>query len=169
MTRIFSFIFLCCLLFQTARAFDDDFWVIQRRAAEWIEKIPDANVKLFLYSLDPNDPRVGLGKLPENSDQVFHHWPILGRVEIVPTQEKEELLGAFAKGVRQARGVNLCIFEPRHGLRVITESGTNDFVICYHCGDVAAYGFNSAQSFQTGSAQSTFDKFLDEYKIKKAK
>ena len=156
-------------MLQTAKGFDDDFWVIQRRAAEGIEKIPAANVKLFLYSLDPNDPQVGSGKPLENLNQVFHWWPILGKVEIVPVKEKEELLGAFAKGVRQARGMNKCIFEPRHGLQVITESGTNDFVICYHCGDVAAYGFNPAQSFQTGSAQPTFDKFLDEYKIKKAK
>jgi hypothetical protein len=168
MARIFNFVLLCCLLFQTAAGADDNFKVNQSRIADTIEKIPASKIKLFLYSLDPKDQRFS-GKLPENSDQVFHNYPILGSVEIIPIQEKENLLGAFAKGVREFHWPSDCILEPRHGLRVVSDSVTNDFAICFKCGDVAAYGFGPAESFTTGNSRAVFDKFLDEYKLKKAK
>jgi hypothetical protein len=167
MPRIFNFILLGCLFFQTAMGADDDLKVSQSHIADAIEKIPAAKIKLFLYSLDPKN-QIFSGKSPENSDKVFHNYPILGSVEIIPTQEKEALLGAFSKGVREFHWPSDCILEPRHGLRVVSDSVTNVFVICFKCGDVAAYGFGSAESFTTGNQRAVFDKFLDEYKLKKA-
>jgi hypothetical protein len=167
MMRIFSFALLCCLIFRTANGADNDLKANQSRIADAIEKIPASKIKLFLYSLDPKDQRFS-GKPPENSDKVFHNYPIIGSVEIIPTREKESLLGAFAKGVRGFHWPSNCILEPRHGLRVVSDLGTNDFAICFKCGDVAAYGFGPAESFTIGNSRAVFDKFLDEYKIKKA-
>jgi hypothetical protein len=158
---------LVCLILACNGCGDNALKKKQTDIADAIGRIPASKVKLFLYSLDPRNQRLS-GKLPESFDKVFHDYPILGSVEIIPTQEKESLLGAFAKGVRKFHRPSNCILEPRHGLRVISDSGTNDFAICFKCGDVDAYGFSPAQSFTTGNSRAAFDKFLDEYKIKKA-
>ena len=169
MKLAFRIILASCLFLQITCNADDDFKKGQARIADKIEKIPASKVKLFLYSLDPHDVRRFEGKLPENSEESFHWIPILGRVEIVSTQEKTNLLFAFAKGVRECNGLVASCFDPRHGIRIVTETTTNDFVICFECLQVEAHGFGSIQGFETsGSPNATFNKFLDEYKIKKA-
>ena len=142
----------------------------QARAAEAIEKIPASEAKLFLYALNPNDERVDSGKLPENSDEVFHYYPVLGKAEIIPLQEKTNLLAAFVKGIRENTGGGARCFIPRHGLRVVTASATNDFVICYQCLRVHAYNFSVSDSFYTSDSPGpTFDQFLKKYKLHKTK
>jgi len=157
---------LVCLILACTGCGDNALKKKQADIADAIEKIPALKIRLFLYSLDPKDQRFS-GKPPENSDKVFHNYPNLGSVEIIPTQEKESLLGALAKGVCQFHWPTACVLEPRHGLRVVSDSGTNDFAICFKCGDVAAYGFGPAESFTTVNSRVAFDKFLDEYKLKK--
>ncbi len=169
MTRIFNLILLSCLFLQPANSAQDDFKAGQASIADAIDKISVSKAKLFLYSLNPHDSRIFEGKLPKSPDQVFHGFPILGLAQIVSTQEKTNLLGAFASGVRASDGFIASCFNPRHGIRVITESTTNDFVICFECLQVESYGFGSIRGFRTGgSANTVFNKFLDEYKIKKA-
>ncbi len=139
----------------------------QVRIAEAIAK--NSTAKLILFSIDPHDTRIFSGKLPENSDEVFHQYPILGSIEIVSNEEKKTSLRAFAKGIRESDGTTMRCFDPRHGLRIITESATNDFVICFECLSVKAYGFPPAQNFlTTHSPQEIFDNFLDKNQIKKA-
>jgi len=169
MTRIFGIILLSCLLFEMANGADDNFKADQTRIADAIEKIPASKIKLFLYSLDPHDARRFSGKLPENSNKSFHYFPILGRVEIVSTQEKTNLLGAFTKGIKENNESLANCFDPRHGIRIVSETATNDFVICFECLQVQAYGFNAGKYFLTSSSpNATFNKFLDEYHLKKA-
>jgi hypothetical protein len=169
MKLVFKVILLSCLFLQTTRGADDDFKKGQARIADEIEKIPASNAKLFLYSLDPHDVSRFEGKLPENSAKSFHWMPILGSVEIIPLQEKTNLLGALAKGVRESDGLEANCFDPRHGLRIVTKTATNDFVMCFECLQVQASGFPSSGNFLTsGSPAGTFNKFLDKYKIKKA-
>jgi hypothetical protein len=169
MTRTFNFALLCCLIFQTAGGADDDFRVKQSRIADVIEKIPAEKIKLFLYSLNPNDHRRYDRKFSENSDESFHWMPVLGHIEIASTQEKVNLLKAFSSGVRENDGMVANCFEPRHGIRIISETSTNDFVICFKCLSVEVYGFNSSHGFLTSSTpDATFNSLLDKYKIKKA-
>ena len=108
-------------------------------------------------------------KSPNKLDKVFYGYPILGKVEIVPPQERIKLLNAFAKGVRESSGDAANCFNPRHGIRIVTETSTNDFVICFECLQVQAYGFNGGQFFSTGSSPGiVFNSFLSQYHIKRA-
>ena len=169
MRFLLNFVLLSCVLLQSVEAADDAFKKDQDRIAAAIEKIPASTVKMFLYSLDPHDSRRFEGKLPENSNKSFHQFPILGSVEIAQTQEKTNLLGALAKGVRESDGFLANCFDPRHGLRVISKSATNDFVICFSCLQVEAHGFSAGKNFlTTSSPQPIFNKVLDQYKLKKA-
>jgi hypothetical protein len=169
MTRAFCLILLSCLLFVTADSADDNFRADQTRVANAIEKILTSKIKLFLYSLDPHDARRFSEKFPENSDESFHHIPVLGRVEIIGTQEKTNLLGAFARGIRENNDMLANCFDPRHGIRIVTKTATNDFVICFECLQVQAYGFGADKYFLTSSSPNiVFNKFLDEHQLKKA-
>jgi hypothetical protein len=162
-------VLISCLFFQTAYSADENFKQSQARIAGAIEKIEASNVRLYFYSLDPHDASRFEGKLPEISNKSFHWMPVLGNVEIIPLQEKTNLLGALAQGVRENSGEAAMCFDPRHGLRVVTKSATNDFVICFECLQVQAYGFTPSSSFYvSGSPAVTFNKILDKYKIKKA-
>jgi hypothetical protein len=158
-----------CIIFVFAgcnRAFKQE----QASTADRVEKIPVLKVQLFLYSLNPHDERRFDRSLPENSDQLFHGFPILGRVEMTSVQEKEKLLTAFARGIRKSNSLEYACFDPRHGIRIISEGATNDFVICFECQQVESFGFDSTQGFLISSSpRSTFDGFLDEYKIEKAR
>jgi hypothetical protein len=162
-----SFVLLSLLLLQTVCGAEYDFKTAQSRAAEAIEKIGQTKDKVFLYSLDPNDPRIYQGKLPENSDKLLHRYPILGQVEVTSPQEKASLFGALSKGVRESTGTLANCFDPRHGIRVISSKATNGFVICFACLQVQAYGFEGGQYFLTSSSPGTvFNGFLSKYNIK---
>ena len=169
MLRFLIGLFASALLLQTVCGADETFKINQSKAAADIEKIPASKVKLFLYSLNPNDPRRFEVKLPENSDQVFHRYPILGHVEIASEKEKTNLLSAFAKGVRESEGMVAACFNPRHCIRTIEGTKTNDFVICFECLQVQSFGPGAGDSFLTSASPGkTFNKLLDEYHIKKA-
>jgi hypothetical protein len=164
MVRIYIYALLFFLIFQTAIGAENYFAANQNRIADSIEKFATQDIKLILFSLDPNV----LHRSLQDSTNCFHFYPILGKVEIVPADEKKILISAFAKGIREGGAASDCLLEPRHGLRIVSDSATNDFAICFKCGDVRAYGFNSAGSFTIGGQKAIFDKFLDEYKLKKA-
>jgi hypothetical protein len=167
---VFNVVLFACLFFQTAKANDEDlkkFKTGQARIAGAIEKIPAAEARLYFYSLDPHDVSRFEGKLPEDSAKSFHRMPVLGSVEIIALQEKTNLLGALAKGVLESGGAAADCFDPRHGLRVVTKSSTNDFVICFECLQVQAYGFAPSCYFLIGrSPAATFNKILGKYQIK---
>ena len=163
-----SFTLLLCLLLQSSCVSETSSKANQIRIAKTIEKIPASQIRLFLYSLDPHDVSRFEGKLPENSAKSFHWMPVLGSIEIIPLTEKTNLLEALANGVRENQNFSFACFDPRHGLRITTESTTNDFVICFECRSVEAYGFPPANVFLiSGSPAATFNKYLDEYKIRK--
>ena len=130
-----------------------------------IEKIPVSKARFLLYSLDPHDQQIA-GKI---AARTFHGYSVLGTVEIVPEEKKRHLLEAFADGVRKSGDMSMLCFEPRLGLAVIGESFTNDFVICYSCLQVKAYGFNPSEGFLTSSSPSVlFNGIFDKYGIKRS-
>lgn len=174
MVRISIYAWSCFLIFQTAIGAANDFAANQSRAADAIEKFSAQDIKLILYSIDP-DFRHRQIQNPANFFYGYNFgygFPVLGKVEITSPEEKKILLSAFAKGIRGEDGTpsDDCLFQPRHGLRIIYKSNTNDFAICFTCGDVAAYGFGPAKTLKTGnSSKAAFDKILDEYKLPEAK
>ena len=142
----------------------------QVRVAGLIEKIPAAKVKLFFYSIDPNTPRDSKNKLTEPPKELFHEYPVLGFAEIVSMQDKTNLLGTFAAGILENKTSSAWCFEPRHGIRIVSENATNDFVICFECLQVYPYGFDSGHRFLTsGSPAAVFNSVLEKHHIKKAK
>jgi len=137
----------------------------QSTAVEALEKINPDKIQLYLYSLDP------LNRQPiiHDAPSVFYGYPILGRVEIKPIEEKRTLFQAFIQGVKESDGMEADCFEPRHGLRVIQEGRKTDFVICYSCLSVSAIGFGSNYEFLTsGTPMTLFNQYLDRYHLRKA-
>ncbi len=65
---------------------------------------------------------------------MFHGFEILGRAEIVDSNERQELVEALKKGVTEGKKREpLACFDPRHGIRAV-KSGINvDLVICFEC------------------------------------
>lgn len=86
-----------------------------------------------LYSIQP----WGGPDLPEWD---FHGHHQNGNVELKQRQASQAvaaLTDAIAKG--NARQESLCLFSPRHALRVISKGDTYDILICYECGQLALY------------------------------
>ena len=103
-------------------------------------KLPDQVLKaldspssITLYSIQP----WGGPDLPE-WDLHGHHQN--GHVELTQwraSQAVAALTEAIAKG--NAHQESLCMFNPRHALRVISKGDTYDILICYECGQLALY------------------------------
>jgi hypothetical protein len=136
----------------------------QTRVAEQIELLTVSKTQLFVFSLEPEhhpDYRV-------NTETVFQGFAILGKAEIAAEAEKTSLLTAFTKGVSDSDGIVAACFIPRHGLRLIVDSRTNDFTICFQCRSVSASGFNNEQGFGiTGSSSNAFNDVIDKHHLKK--
>jgi len=169
MKRRLGCFLLGCLLCQAIADTDVEFKKNQVQVAAAIEKILDAQVQMFLYSLDPHDARRFEAKLPKNSDKSFHGIPVLGKAEITSNEEKASLIKALADGARGNDGLVANCFDPRHGLRIVSKTATNDFVICFECLSVQTHGFKAGSGFLTSrSPQASFDKALGEHKLKRA-
>jgi hypothetical protein len=138
----------------------------QTRIAGLIETWPVSKTQFFLYSLDPS----GGTNYDVNTERVFHGFTILGKAEIKTEDDPTALLRTFAQGIRENDGQVAFCFNPRHGLRLIAGSSTNDFVICFECGAVNTYGFNDGKGFYiTASPSAAFNHLVDKYHLKKPK
>ncbi len=137
----------------------------QTRVATEVEKLLTPHSRVTLYSLDP----VTRVETTKTDDQIFHGYDILGKTELSDPKEKSLLLKSFAQGVRESNGMVAACFDPRHGIRIVSDSSTSDFVICFSCGSVRPRGFHSDEGFLTSnSAKDLFNAFLDEYHLPKA-
>lgn len=126
------------------------------RAAGWIEAIPAADAKVVLYSIRPQK-----ADFPDEAKGgTFHGFPILGQAKIVSPQERAGLLGTLAAAARATRAGETKCFNPRHALRVETPSGTADFVICFQCHLVSAYGADPLNIFLIGGTPDGFNRAL---------
>jgi hypothetical protein len=155
-----------CIAFSGVAYASDQPAFNQQPVVAALEKISASEIQIYLYSLDPSNRK----EIIHDAPNVFYGFPILGKVEIKPLGEKEALLKAFIQGVKESNGVVAACFEPRHGLRVIQGDKRTDFVICYTCLSIDAHGFGSFTNFLTsGSPETIFNQFLDQYHITKAK
>jgi hypothetical protein len=133
------------------------------RLAASITKLEDSPSKFVLYSLDP-------GPLAHDesiqTETIFHGYDILGRAEISDADERRALVRALARGARENDGsMGLC-FNPRHGLHVEQSGRSADFVICFECLQVHAYGFQLGDSFLTSaSPEPTFNESLRKHHL----
>jgi hypothetical protein len=137
--------------------------IMEAEAAK-ITALPIARAKFFLYSLN------SLPRLPDDlkEDEEFHNHVVLGQIEITNAEDKNALMHALAKGICESDGKVMMCFNPRHGIRLITDSSTNDLLICFECQVIKAFGFKDGDFFSTApSPAPLFNDMLDKYKLKR--
>jgi len=104
-----------------------------KQAAASLQSTVTEKARIFLYSLDSNN----LKGYATNTKTVFHGFPILGEVEIKNATDRTALIDSLVKGVEASVGTVAYCFDPRHGLRVMTNSTHYDLSICFECSQIA--------------------------------
>jgi len=110
-----------------------------------------------LYSILGDDPASNMAT-PESGK--FHGWPIIGRTVVSDAGRKARLASEFA-GAMKVFGPNdprAACFFPRHGIRVVHERNTYDFLICFECAQVKVYASGN-DLYQVGGGP---EKILDQ-------
>jgi len=80
-----------------------------------------------LYRLDPSPTTFNV-----NDKQSFHGWKILGKTA-VKGEDVKAIWAAVKKGIKDSDGKVAACFNPRHGIRIVQDKKTYDFVICFEC------------------------------------
>src|SRR5205814_56502 len=87
--------------------------------------------QVMLLSIDGREGAVGSGL---KAGEFFRGYPILGQVEINDAEQRRQLIAALKDGIaRSDRHYWVMCFCPRHGLRVVENGKTVDYVICFQC------------------------------------
>jgi hypothetical protein len=143
----------------------------QVRAAE--NKLPD-RAKTILdkaksYELFSLDPRKDEEKEEKGKDN-FHGYKVLGKTTVKDAKDREKLLTALAKGIKESKGEIAKCFDPRHGIRATHDGQTVDLVICFECLQVYVYygkgDKRAANVLTTRSPEATLDKILKDAGVK---
>jgi hypothetical protein len=116
--------------------------------------------QLTLYSIDGRDSEPG--QKPQ-TEETFHHYPVLGKVELTDAEQRRELLAALQSGIDSGdRDPRKC-FWPRHAIRTVEKSRTREYVICFQCRQMYIYedGSESRKPI-TDQPQPRLNKFLQE-------
>ncbi len=89
--------------------------------------------KIIYLTIDP--------KISENSqgDKYFHKFPILSKIEIIYNNDKIDFINQLYDNISNADYSVARCFYPRHGIRIINENDTWDWVICFQCGFARVY------------------------------
>jgi hypothetical protein len=133
-----------------------------RRLAESLPGLRSPDV-LVLYSIDGREP-------PDESnasDDKFHGFPVLGKLEIKQTASRAEICAAIREGVAEFDGVVAACFWPRHGLHVIEDGVPFDYVVCFECAQFRLYAAGQdgkvkpTEGATTGSPQVVLDRYLE--------
>jgi len=137
----------------------------QARIPEEISALPVEQSPFLLYSLDPDG-----GMKDVVNSKLFHGYRIHGKADIKNAEDKRTLIDAFVKGIRESDLSSALCFNPRHGIRLVVNSSTNDFVICFEGRQVMVYGFDDNKDILTAdSSAAVFNDFLDKFHLKRAK
>jgi hypothetical protein len=91
---------------------------------------------LTLYSIDGREFEPG--KEP-STEEKFHGYPVLGKLEVQDESNRQKIVAALKEGFARSDGKELKCFWPRHGIRVVEKGRTIDFVICFHCYEACIY------------------------------
>jgi hypothetical protein len=115
----------------------------------------------ILYSLDPKSEGESSEAAAED-ENLFHGYPVLGKVEVKDAAQRKKLVNTFLRGVSESDGTVAGCFIPRHGIRVTQGKSTIDLVICFQClsTNVYADGERSKGFLITRSPLPVFDEAL---------
>jgi hypothetical protein len=87
----------------------------------------------------------------------FHGWSILGRTTLGGSSLGREVIASVRQGVAASDGSVALCFEPRHGIRARSSTGTVDLVICFACMRMEAY--LNDKSLEDGGGPHRLDRF----------
>lgn len=90
----------------------------------------------------------------------FHGFRVLKTVVVTNSEASKKLISAFERAVMENQGVMAACFNPRHGLRASKGDKHEDFVICFECLQVRAYGEANREFLISKSAASAFEEAL---------
>jgi len=89
--------------------------------------------QLTLYSLDPHSQDKGV---PKSEEPLFHHWIILGRVDVTESTKRAEIAKALKDSLAKKDVSQKKCFWPRHGIRTKEQGQERAYVICFQCSNV---------------------------------
>ena len=110
----------------------------QKKVSELKQLLPAVSSGVLL-SLDYHK-RLNPGKpKPKNfrDKDYFHDTKIVGQVSLT-REQTSELLKRVLIGLEEEAIPWMC-FDPRHGLQVIIENRTIEFLVCFECGSLYIY------------------------------
>lgn len=142
--------------FALARLVPDVGWsagLAMARAEEWT-----------IYALDP-DVRP-MAEPPQGEGEGFHRWGIRGSTTLTDAKVRRELTRALNGGIAASDGWIAMCFNPRHGIRVRTEDGPIDLVICFECLRIDVHGPGDAgpRAIRTTEGpREVFDRVFEEH------
>lgn len=115
---------------------------------------------LTLYSIDGNDYRPG--EEPKTNES-FHGYPVLGKVEVKDPENREAIIAALRKGIADSDGTMAKCFWPRHAIRTSENGKTTDYVVCFECLQLRIHADNATTIEATTDApQPFFNKHLQD-------
>jgi hypothetical protein len=116
---------------------------------------------MTIYSLDGTYEEGHSKKKP--SGEMFHKYPVLGKVDIAAPKDRTAILAAVKKGIAKSDGTEAKCFWPRHGIRLTQSGKTIEYVICFQCLQLDEYvDGKSSHKLTTESPATVLDKHLEE-------
>ncbi|MEO0476159.1 MAG: hypothetical protein AAF085_09360 [Planctomycetota bacterium] len=124
-----------------------------------------SDLKIILYAIDGPSAEglfeiesfdVATADSDSDPPELFYNYPILGQVELTGTAAANELSGIVEKRVASEQGLIAGCFIPRHGLRVIRDGVTSDYVICFQCTNFEWYEGGSGKRIGQQSISSKY-------------
>lgn len=125
---------------------------------------PEIIEEFILYSLDGN--KFDLKQENADSDDHFHGFPILGKVDIKDVGRRKQIMDALKSGMSQSDGTVAKCYWPRHGVREVSKGKTVDYVICFECLQLKIHNDGKEKTVPTTRRpQSVLNKHLKDAKI----
>lgn len=81
-----------------------------------------------IYALDPYPHEV-----PPTEGRDFHGYHVRGEATLTDLATRAEVAAALIAGMEGNDDMVAACFDPRHGIRATSASGTVDLVICFEC------------------------------------
>jgi hypothetical protein len=109
--------------------------------ADRLPDFPDQPDQLVLFSIDGPTYNKTEGELPEHlaKGELFHHQPVLGKIEITDPEKRRAVVSAVKEAARTKPDLALKCFTPRHAIRFIKGGETVEMLICFQCGNYKTF------------------------------
>lgn len=99
--------------------------------------------EITIYSLVPVETRNVAMNYPSRSAHLlglptFHDFPVLGSFRVSDPDEVSSWASLLSTSFVD-RPQTMCDFMPRHGVRLVRDGLTTDYLMCFTCGDLTVH------------------------------